>query len=87
MTSNLDSLNSLARLKVKVVPGSSQSEASGWLGDMLKVSVAVTAYADHYTNTAADSDLTGNRFFDLDEGTSKNIFLHAQLKDVQQLRC
>lgn len=36
----MDSLDSLARLKVKVVPGSSQSEVSGWLGDVLKVRVA-----------------------------------------------
>lgn len=40
MTSEADSLDSPARLKVKVVPGSSQSEVSGWLGDMLKVRVA-----------------------------------------------
>lgn len=40
MTSEADSLESPARLKVKVVPGSSQSEVSGWLGDMLKVRVA-----------------------------------------------
>ncbi len=39
MTSEADSLGSPARLKVKVVPGSSQSEVSGWLGDMLKVRV------------------------------------------------
>lgn len=29
-----------ARLKVKVVPGSSRSQLSGWLGDALKVRVA-----------------------------------------------
>jgi uncharacterized protein YggU (UPF0235/DUF167 family) len=40
MTSEANSLDSPARLKVKVVPGSSQSEVSGWLGDMLKVRVA-----------------------------------------------
>ena len=40
MTSEADSLDSPARLKVKVVPGASQSEVSGWLGDILKVRVA-----------------------------------------------
>jgi uncharacterized protein (TIGR00251 family) len=40
MTSGVDLLVSSARLKVKVVPGSSRSEISGWLGDMLKVRVA-----------------------------------------------
>lgn len=39
MTSEMDSLDSSARLRVKVVPGSSKSEISGWLGDMLKVRV------------------------------------------------
>lgn len=29
-----------ARLKIKVVPGSSRSQLSGWLGDALKVRVA-----------------------------------------------
>lgn len=29
------------RLTVKVVPGASRSEISGWLGDLLKVRVAV----------------------------------------------
>ena len=32
--------NSLAHLSVKVVPGASKSEISGWLGDELKVRVA-----------------------------------------------
>lgn len=36
----MESQDSLARLKVKVVPGSSQTAVSGWFGDMLKVRVA-----------------------------------------------
>lgn len=32
--------DSPTRLKVKVVPGASQSEVSGWLGEVLKVRVA-----------------------------------------------
>lgn len=32
--------SSLARLNVKVVPGASKSEVSGWLGDSLKIRVA-----------------------------------------------
>ena len=32
--------DSFARLSVKVVPGASKSEISGWLGDALKVRVA-----------------------------------------------
>lgn len=31
--------NLLVRLRVKVVPGASQSEVSGWLGDTLKIRV------------------------------------------------
>ena len=40
MTQHNDSTDVPARLKVKVVPGSSQSKLSGWLGDMLKVRVS-----------------------------------------------
>lgn len=32
--------SSFARLSVKVVPGASKSEVSGWLGDSLKIRVA-----------------------------------------------
>ena len=32
--------NVLVRLSVKVVPGASKSEVSGWLGDSLKIRVA-----------------------------------------------
>ena len=40
MPSELDLLGSPAKLKVKVIPGSSRSEISGWLGGMLKVKIA-----------------------------------------------
>ncbi|MEH6608805.1 MAG: DUF167 domain-containing protein [Halioglobus sp.] len=40
MTSKVGSFDLPTKLKVKVVPGSSQSEVSGWLGDLLKVRVA-----------------------------------------------
>ena len=39
MTSEADSSDSQVSLKVRVVPGASQSEVSGWLGDMLKIRV------------------------------------------------
>lgn len=36
----MDSSQRVAKLKVKVVPGASKSEITGWLGDALKVRVA-----------------------------------------------
>jgi uncharacterized protein YggU (UPF0235/DUF167 family) len=40
MITEADSLGPPVRLIVKVIPGASQSEVSGWLGDILKVRVA-----------------------------------------------
>ena len=41
MTYQEDLLDSPARLTIKVVPGASRTEVSEWLGDILKIRVAV----------------------------------------------
>jgi hypothetical protein len=39
-SSGNESIATMAKLKVKVVPGASRSELSGWLGDMLKIRIS-----------------------------------------------